>query len=70
MRRFSPEEEMNFIYPVTAYPEKVKSVSFDKERSIEGFLVGIKGQYLIFSDGRVLNIRKHTGYQIEPSFEV
>ena len=64
------EEEMNFIYPVTAYPEKVKSVSFDKERSIEGFLVGIKGQYLIFSDGRVLNIRKHTGYQIEPSFEV
>jgi hypothetical protein len=64
------EEEMNFTYPVTAFPEKVKSVSFDKERTIQGYLIGIKGQYLIFSDGRVLNMRKHTGYEIEPTFEV
>tara|TARA_B100000683_G_scaffold238144_1_gene243780 strand:+ start:1771 stop:2538 length:768 start_codon:yes stop_codon:yes gene_type:complete len=65
---YSPEEEeMTFTYPVTAFPDKVKSVSFDKEHVIEGFLVGIKGQYLIFSDGRVLNIRKHTGYQVELS---
>ena len=51
-------------YPVTRYPEKVKSVGFDKFAEIEGRLVGIKGQYLIFDDNRVLNIRKHNGYCI------
>lgn len=51
-------------YPVEHYPEKVKSVSFDKQADIEGHLIGIKGQYLIFDDNRVLNIRKHNGYRI------
>ena len=27
-------------------------------------LCGIKGQYLMFDDGTVLNIRKHNGYEI------
>ena len=49
-------------YPVDDYPSKVKSLSFDKLPEIEGCLAGIKGQYLIFDDGRVLNIRKHNGY--------
>ena len=49
-------------YPVDEYPTKVKSLSFDKLPEIEGTLAGIKGQYLIFDDGRVLNVRKHTGY--------
>jgi len=52
-------------YPCSAFPEKVSSVSFDKEPVISGILSGIKGQYLIFSDGRVLNIRKHNGYFLE-----
>lgn len=51
-------------YPVEQYPEKVKSVGFDKLPEIEGCLAGIKGQYLIFDDNRVLNIRKHNGYRI------
>ncbi|MEZ4886723.1 MAG: DUF2797 domain-containing protein [Chitinophagales bacterium] len=51
-------------YPVTAYPLKVSSVGFDKLPEIEGKLKGIKGQYLIFTDNRVLNIRKHTGYWV------
>lgn len=55
--------EMN--YPVNAYPEKVKSLSFDKTPSIKGVLAGIKGQYLIFNDGNVLNLRKHTGYYVK-----
>ncbi|MGE5520615.1 MAG: DUF2797 domain-containing protein [Candidatus Dadabacteria bacterium] len=55
--------EMN--YPVISYPAKVTSVTFDKDPVIEGTLQGIKGQYLIFSDGRVLNIRKHNGYFLE-----
>ena len=49
---------------VNQYPEKVKSVGFDKFPEIEGCLAGIKGQYLIFDDNRVLNIRKHNGYRI------
>lgn len=51
-------------YPVMRYPEKVKSTGFDKQAEIEGRLAGIKGQYLIFDDDRVLNIRKHNGYRI------
>ena len=51
-------------YPVERYPEKVKSTGFDKHAEIEGRLAGIKGQYLIFDDNRVLNIRKHNGYRI------
>ena len=54
-------------YPVVEFPDKVSSVSFDKEPVISGILTGIKGQYLIFSDGRVLNIRKHNGYWLEIS---
>ncbi|MEM8891339.1 MAG: DUF2797 domain-containing protein, partial [Bacteroidota bacterium] len=50
---------------VEAYPEKVKSLSFDKMPEIEGTLVGIRGQYLIFDAGRVLNIRKHTAYWVD-----
>ena len=54
-------------YPVDRYPDKVKSVGFDKQAEIEGCLAGIKGQYLIFDDNRVLNIRKHNGYRITVS---
>jgi len=56
-------QEIN--YPVVEYPEKVNSFSFDKETNINGKLMGIKGQYLIFDGGRVLNIRKHNGYRVE-----
>ncbi len=54
-------------YPVTSFPEKITSVSFDKDPRISGTLSGIKGQYLIFDDGKVLNIRRHSGYFIELS---
>ena len=57
-------EITEIIYPVNKYLEKVKSLSFDKLDEIAGLLWGIKGQYLIFDDGTVLNIRKHTGYLI------
>ncbi len=54
-------------YPVLTYPDKVKSLSLDKLSSYSGKLTGIKGQYLIFDNGDVLNIRKHGGYYIEVS---
>lgn len=65
---FSENDEIISInYPVLEYPIKVKSLSFDKTPLVEGKLMGIKGQYLLFNEGRVLNIRKHTGYEIEIS---
>ncbi len=59
------EKDMTVVleYPVLEYPTKVTSRSFDKEPLIEGTLMGIKGQYLIFDNG-VLNVRKHTAYQV------
>lgn len=57
------EDIVEINYPVLNYPEKVKSLSFDKQDVIEGKLLGIKGQYLIFDEG-VLNIRKHSGHKI------
>lgn len=58
------EEQININFPVEDYPEKVKSLNFDKTPEIEGVLQGIKGQYLILDIG-VLNIRKFGGYHIE-----
>ena len=50
-------------YPVEEYPVKITSQSFDKKPLIEGTLQGIKGQYLMLDTG-VVNIRKHTAYQV------
>lgn len=56
----------NIDYPIEQYPEKVKSLNFDKTPDITGILQGIKGQYLILDTG-VINLRKFTGYQIKVS---
>lgn len=63
---FSDNDEVTRLnYPVLAYPQKVKSLNFDKSPIIHGRLVGIKGQYLLFAGGEVVNIRRHTGYSVE-----
>jgi hypothetical protein len=53
-----------FEYPVQAYPTKVKSLNLKKEVRYEGILTGIKGQYLIFADGTVWNVRGHEGFYV------
>jgi hypothetical protein len=53
---------------VEEYPQKVKSVNLSKDDALSGKLTGIKGQYLIFDQGRVLNVRSHEGYIVD--FEV
>jgi len=58
------EKQVQIDFPVEQYPEKVKSLNFDKMPEIEGVLQGIKGQYLILDIG-VLNIRKFGGYLVE-----
>jgi len=55
-------------FPVDKYPEKIKSVNLKKSPEFESILTGIKGQYLIFEDGYVFNVRNQSGYVIELSF--
>ncbi|MUP13795.1 DUF2797 domain-containing protein [Ancylomarina euxinus] len=59
------DEAYELNYPVEQYPQKITSFSFDKVETYEGTLKGIKGQYLIFDEGKVINIRKHNGYFVE-----
>jgi hypothetical protein len=40
-------------------------MSFDKTPHISGKLTGIRGQYLYFDENMVINVRRHTGYEIE-----
>ena len=66
LRQYVNDDNMvhEFEYPVVKYPEKVKSLNFDKEPEVTGILSGIKGQYLIFEDNSVINMRKFGGYLI------
>lgn len=63
IERLHTEPAVAIQYPVTAYPEKVKSFNLDKDPEVRGQLQGIKGQYLIL-DGGVINLRKYTGYHL------
>ena len=55
----------NFLYPAENYPFKVNSINLQKTPSIQGVLTAIKGQYLIFNNENVFNVRRHTSYEIE-----
>lgn len=55
-------QETHLRFPVLQYPTKVKSLSLEKTNSYNGILKGIKGQYLIFEDETVFNIRGSEGY--------
>lgn len=62
------EKIYHFEYPVIKYPQKIKSLSFDKQPEIEGKITGIKGQYLLLNNQFVFNVRKHTGYLTKIEF--
>ncbi|MCO4822944.1 MAG: DUF2797 domain-containing protein [Flavobacteriaceae bacterium] len=53
--------ETNLEFPVNQYPEKPKSLNLIKSQEFIGKLVGIKGQYLIFEDQTVFNVRANEG---------
>ena len=57
--------ETNLDFPVLSYPEKPKSLNIEKEQSYTGKLVGVKGQYLIFDDDTVFNIRSNEGLVVK-----
>ena len=56
---------LSINYPVEKYPSNPKSLNLTKEIKYQGKLVGIKGQYLIFEDEKVFNIRSNEGNLIE-----
>lgn len=79
LRRFIPQEALPYFlensketeinFPVLEYPGKVKTLNLAKFPFYEGLLIGIKGQYLLFEDGTVFNIRSHEGFVVELSVE-
>ncbi|MGW1453801.1 DUF2797 domain-containing protein [Salegentibacter agarivorans] len=75
LKDFIPEEakeyyladrkEMEIDFPVLEFPKKIKTLNLGKNPFYEGVLKGIKGQYLIFEDGTVFNVRAHEGFVVE-----
>ncbi len=79
LKDFIPEEAKDYFienntetqlkFPVLQYPEKPKSLNLSKTPSYKGVLKGIKGQYLIFEDQTVFNVRANEGLVVEISIE-
>jgi len=72
MKQYLPNEVQKYMkedpelweieFPVNQFPVKVKSLNLLKTPVYEGVLCGIKGQYLLFEDQTVFNIRNSEGY--------
>lgn len=62
------DEVITLSYPVLFYPLKATSISLEKEKNFSSKLIGIKGQYLIFKDGNVFNVRSHEGFVVNLEF--
>jgi hypothetical protein len=72
--QYIPEEAKQYIiennkethmdFPVLKYPEKPKSLNLIKIPNYEGTLKGIKGQYLIFEDNTIFNVRSNEGFVV------
>jgi hypothetical protein len=59
---YSEKEDLYLMhFPVLEYPKKINSLNLEKTPSFTGRLTGIKGQYLIFEDGTVFNVRSSEG---------
>tara|TARA_R110002050_G_scaffold179118_3_gene312425 strand:+ start:66196 stop:66990 length:795 start_codon:yes stop_codon:yes gene_type:complete len=77
LKQYIPEEALPYFidnnsethmeFPVHKYPVKPKSLNLNKTPNYTGTLVGIKGQYLIFADQTVFNIRSNEGYYVSIS---
>ncbi|UBZ12643.1 DUF2797 domain-containing protein [Flagellimonas marinaquae] len=63
------KEETHLEFPVLQYPNKVNSLNLEKTPSYKGVLKGIKGQYLIFEDNTVFNVRGSEGYFVGIDFK-
>lgn len=62
---YSTKEDLyQMHFPVLEYPKKVTSLNLEKTPNFAGKLKGIKGQYLLFEDGTVFNVRTFEGYVV------
>ncbi|GAA3508579.1 DUF2797 domain-containing protein [Aquimarina addita] len=74
LKAFIPEEAQEYFiatnketeidFPVLKYPSKLKSLNLEKTPVFSGILKGVKGQYLIFEDDTVFNVRNSEGYVV------
>ena len=63
---FAKEQELYKIdFPIENYPTKINSLNLEKTPFFTGKLNGIKGQYLLFEDGTVFNIRSNEGIVVK-----
>ena len=58
------KQETNLEFPVLTYPVKLKTLNLVKTPEYSGTLKGIKGQYLIFDDDTVFNVRSNEGFVV------
>ncbi len=75
LKQYIPEEaqeyylasnaETNIHFPVLQYPQKLTTLNLEKTPQYEGVLKGIKGQYLLFENDVVFNVRSSEGYVVE-----
>ena len=61
----TPERLYTLEYPVLEYPKKISSLNLTATPTYSGTLAGIKGQYLIFEDGTVFNVRSYEGFVVQ-----
>jgi len=65
----APSDTIHHLsFPMLDLPSRVTSLKLDKQPLIEGILTGIKAQYLILDNTNVLNIRGHSGYEVNLDF--
>ncbi|WP_299777010.1 DUF2797 domain-containing protein [uncultured Formosa sp.] len=62
-------KETEIEFPVLQYPVKPKSLNIEKMQHYSGVLKGIKGQYLIFEDDTVFNIRSNEGMYVSVTID-
>ncbi len=62
------EKVWRLNYPLLDIPKKVTSIQLSKQPLAHGILTGIKGQYLILDNQNVINIRNHSGYNVQMHF--
>ena len=77
--KYLPDEVLNYVindcntvkinYPVDTLPLKPKSLNIVKTQKFTGKITGIKGQYLIFEDDTVFNVRSNEGIVVKISID-
>jgi hypothetical protein len=58
------QKTYDFHFPIIKYPDKISSLNLTKTPHFKGKLMGIKGQYLIFEDNTVFNVRNYEGFVV------